>query len=421
MIRKKTIFSILLAALFTASLTFFYDRFYKAPEVTILGSVKMSDGLGRHPVELLQAFKGEITVGIEHTAIPCFKDIPKNIRGAIQKTDGRQGKVLIYFDSVWSPTHSCASYFNEKNPPSQIRIAYSMFESSKIPVEWVSILNTYFDAVVVPDEYHVDVYKTCGVDLPVFVLPLVVNLQECLERPLKKAPSNPFVFGNLSALTERKNQLLLIRAFHSAFQNSPDVILKINARYFSPAYKEKIQKYLDENQISNVVLTQECLSKKSYLHFLSNIDCYVSISHGEGFSIQPREAMALGIPTIVSNNTAQTTIAKSNLALSVDTPILLPAIYNWNQEESYGNWSTCTEKDLADSLKEMTNNYSSYLKAQAQARAWAAQYDFSHLKPRYKTLLKPTKVELGDQNLILSDKIITTSPTLVEKFRSLSR
>jgi hypothetical protein len=34
-----------------------------------------------------------------------------------------------------------------------------MFESSEIPPEWADSLNTYFDAVAVPDKFFVNVYK----------------------------------------------------------------------------------------------------------------------------------------------------------------------------------------------------------------------------------------------------------------------
>ncbi len=396
-----------------------YNRYYKAPDVTILGSVKVSDGLGRHPVELIQAFHNEIDIGMLHTASPCFIDVPKNLRGIIKKKRRKQGKVLLSLDSVWTPTYSCIKHLKEEYANSQLRISYSMFESSQIPPEWVTILNCYFDAVVVPDEYHLEVYKNSGVQTPIFVLPLVINLQDCLEKPLKQTSSTPFIFGNLSACTERKNQLFLIQAFHQAFGNTPDVLLKINSRTSEPSYKGEIQAYLDKNQISNVVVSNVCLDKHSYLNFLSNLDCYVSVSLGEGFSIQPREAMALGIPTIVSNNTAQKTIAKSNLVSIIETPIKVPAFYDWNQNRSYGDWSTCSIDDIAIALQEMHDHYTSYLSKSSQARKWAKQYDFSHLKPLYKTLLHPPTIELGDENRITPNKITTTSPALVEKYQKL--
>ncbi len=416
--KKIFFFSLPLLALLGCGY-FVYNRYYQAPDLTIVGSVKMSDGLGRHPVELIQAFHRDMAIGVLHTANPCFIGVPKGVRGIIKKKYRKQGNILLSFDSVWTPTYSCIKHLKEEYAESQLRIAYSMFESSKIPPEWVTILNCYFDAVVVPDPYHLEVYKTSGVQTPIFVLPLVINLQNCLEKPLKKNCSTPFVFGNLSACIERKNQLLLIQAFHQAFGNSSDVLLKINSRYIQPEYAEKIQNYLDQNHISNVLVSNVCLDKHSYISFLIGLDSYVNISRGEGFSIQPREAMALGIPTIVSNNTAQTTIARSQLVSAIETPHKIPAVYDWNLSRSYGDWSTCSVDQVAAALLDMYNNYSSHLKQSEKAREWAMQYDFFHLKPLYKMLLRPTYVELGDENIITSEKIVTTSPTLLKKYQKL--
>ena len=410
---------LLFFALLLCSAAYLYNHYFKAPDVTLLGSVKMSDGLGRHPVELIEAFSNEISFSMIHTTRPCFIDVPKRAKKIVKAKQRKQGKILLSFDSVWTPTYSCLRHLNEEDNLEQLRIAYSMFESTRIPPEWVTILNGYFDAVVVPDPFHKEVYEQSGVQVPIFVLPLALDLKPCLEKPLKTAPKTPFVFGNLSACNERKNQLLLVKAFHNAFENAPDVLLKINSRSIDPAYKQEIDQYITEHKLTNVIISNVCLNKDSYLNFFSDLDAYVNISRGEGFSIQPREAMALGIPTIVTSNTAQTTIAESTFALAIDTPERIPAIYDWNKTKSYGEWASCSEEEVSKALLSLYHNYSAHLKQSEEARKWAAQSDFSYLKPLYKTLLRPKAVELGSENKITPDKLITTSPTLLKKYQSL--
>ena len=65
-----------------------------------------------------------------------------------------------------------------------------MFESSKIPNEWANILNNYFDIVVVPDSYLIEIYKNSGVNLPIFVLPLSISIEELLKLPKKNYQIN---------------------------------------------------------------------------------------------------------------------------------------------------------------------------------------------------------------------------------------
>lgn len=416
---KKTFLFLILPLFFLSGSYLVYKRYFKAPDVTILGSVKMSDGLGRHPVELINAFSSDLEFSMIHTAKPCFIDVPRKTKKIIKSKYKKQGKVLLSFDSVWTPTYSCIRHLKEEDAPHQLRIAYSMFESTAIPPEWVTILNCYFDAVVVPDPFHQEIYESSGVQTPIFVLPLVLDLKPCLAKPLKEKPNTPFVFGNLSACVERKNQLLLIKAFHRAFGNRSDVLLKINSRYADSDYKQVIDDYIKEHGLTNVIVSTVCLDKHSYLNFFSSLDAYISISRGEGFSIQPREAMALGIPTLVTNNTAQTTIAKSHLTLSIETPEKIPAIYNWDKTKSYGEWSTCSEEEVATALLILYNNYDAQLEKSQNARAWARESDFSHLKPLYQTLLHPKAVELGTENKITPEKLITTSPSLLKKYQAL--
>src|SRR5207244_2403629 len=110
------------------------------------------------------------------------------------------------------------------------KIAYSVHESTKIPPQWVTLLNQMFDLVVVPDTMLVPIYKKSGVKLPIFVIPEPMMLDEFLDKPPKANRGKPFTFGNVSGSWSRKNHALLIKAFYKAFGDSPDVQLIMNSR-----------------------------------------------------------------------------------------------------------------------------------------------------------------------------------------------
>ena len=62
-----------------------------------------------------------------------------------------------------------------------------MIESTRIPDEWSRIINSYFDAVIVPDEFLVEVYTKLVVLKNHFhSFPHPVYLDEFLERPAKQ-------------------------------------------------------------------------------------------------------------------------------------------------------------------------------------------------------------------------------------------
>ncbi len=96
-----------------------------------------------------------------------------------------------------------------------------------------------------------------------------------------------------------------MRAFAKEFKNDPNVVLLINSKDGGMGYDEKLREEINNLGVDNIKFTRLCLEKDAYIKVFENVDCYVSISKGEGFSIPPREAMALGIPVIATANTGQ--------------------------------------------------------------------------------------------------------------------
>ncbi len=420
--KPKTYFKFsLFLAMFVASL--YVYQYFKKPDLSVIGVVKMSDGIGRQGVEVVDALRNKLDISFYHTLKPCYDDISKKVKKVLKRKKKYMGKVILFEDSIWTPESENYKILKEKKNNKQIRFAYSMFESSQIPAEWTPILNEYFDAVVVPDKFHVSVYEECGVKIPIFVVPLGLNLQNFLGAPIKVKPHHPFVFGNLSAAIDRKNTLKLVKAFHSAFPDQKEVVLRLNARYYDDALKQKIDDYISKNDIKNVIFTQKCLKSVEYLKTFQSIDCYVSPSKGEGYSIQPREAMALGIPAIVSNNTAQETICESGLVYAIDTEYTAPAMRKWGKilqiPQQYGVEYDFKDESLAAALKQMYYNYDKYLASSESLRKWAGKYDFSEVRDLYKNLVSPKKIIIGEENIISKDEIITKDLALYQKFKQI--
>ena len=138
------------------------------PEVTLVGRVKMADGLGRIVVEALTSISKEKYCNVI-SYDNDLKGIPDNLKNKIKFQADKLGKFVIYFDPIWigdsrfDKKFDLENLFKEEKPENQIRIAYSMYEASKIPQEWVIKINSYFDYVLVPDEYLIDVYQNSGV------------------------------------------------------------------------------------------------------------------------------------------------------------------------------------------------------------------------------------------------------------------
>lgn len=386
-------------------------------DVTLVGPIEMRDGIGRQVAELAAVLSKDYSV--EVIAKHCKKiGVPRCVLPLIKRKGEMHGKVVIMEEPLLEESGEVTKYFSTVAHPGQIRIAYSMWEASRIPAEWVVQLNLYYDAVVVPDPYLIKVYQDSGVTLPVFCIPLGLDLEPFLHAPLKSSKNPVMVFGNLGSALDRKNQVLLVRAFAKALGNVPDAVLYINSRYGDSPVEQAIIEEVQACNCSNIHYTRLRLDPDAYLRLFQKLDCYVSLAKGEGFSIQPREAMALGIPVIATNNTAQTTICQSGLVKVVSSELLEPGFYGKYKTSVAGHRYNCEEEEVIAALQDMYLHYQNYLAHASDARNWAAQYSYerSDLGALYKVLVKPGKVVLGDRNVIENECLITNSQALYDKY-----
>lgn len=414
MMPKKRIFWILaclIACLGGSSAIYFFQPSPNSPYLTVIGGINMFDGLGKQSVELIQAFENEFDIDFKPTYVDRLDDVPPSIV-TMMEHERPFGSVVLCEEPLMK------SYKKLDGPAHsrQIRIAYSMIESTRIPSRWVEKLNRYFDCVAVPDKFLIDAYRQSGVKIPIFELPLGRNFEPFLNAPLKSNRNHPFIYGSFGAGLERKNHVQLIRAFHSAFGDRSDVQLRIHCRTFETTVREEILQEIQRTQASNITLTTDSLDATDYLKLMSSIDCYVSLSKGEGFSIQPREAMALGIPVIVTDNTAQHTICQSGLVKTVVSALPEPAIYPWHCLEPLGCFYQCSLDDAVQAFLEMDRQYEFYLQKGTFAREWVSRYHFDRIRPLYQMLIHPKKVVLGPENVITSDYLMTNSAGLYQKY-----
>jgi len=347
-------------------------------DVTLVSHVKKRDSIGRHGILFAEMLHENFSINGITTREPNPEDIDTALYKKITRS-GAPGKLALFTD-VLQHNNRFTPY---KRVPkeAEIKICYSMFESSAIPAEWASIINKNFDGVWVPDKWLVNVYKKSGVEKPVNVLPLACDLKNFLEQPLKQKANDVFTFGVSSGIWMRKNVLGVIEAFKRAFPDENEKVqLRIHSRYGFPAEVEKLRTAIDND--SRIELAIKPVSDKTYLKFMCSLDAYILLSMGEGFSITPREAMALGLPVIVSDNTAHRTICESGLAHAVPTIAEIPGYYEAFRK-AHGSFFVPDAEVAAQQMREIFEHRNEiYIDAQ-QRRIWAAQYDTANLKEQY--------------------------------------
>lgn len=415
--KSRTILALtlLLACFMSIKAYKIYIQKHLIPDASIVGYVSMKDGIGRQSAELIDVLKDTFDIHFRNTRDVNFEEVPPSIHHILKHRKRPFGKVVIFEDTL-SIKDELFERLPLKDLKNHIMIAYSMFESSKIPQGFVDKLNRYFDLVCVPDPYHVNIYKESGVTRPIFVLPLGLSLDPFLTKPLKHTSHTPFVFGTSASCENRKNLPKLAQAFHKAFGDRSDVKLVIHSRRAQPAERKKLLDILETTNSKNISFLEKPLTKNSYMEFFESLDVFVSISKGEGYSISPREAMALGVPVVLSNNTAHKTICALPFVMGIDSDKEIPAFYDALDLTS-GNFYDVDIDVVAKALQEAKNSYPKLLTNSHKLREFAKTSNFSELKKFYNTLINPSFVEFGQDNKITEIGIYTHSKPLIEKYK----
>ena len=123
----------------------------------------------------------------------------------------------------------------------KVKIGITVWETTALPIEWITILNS-MDAVVVPCSWNQEVF-TKQIAPRVFYIPHVINVPSStdIERQSfeTKTSTDPFVILSMSQWTIRKGFDILIRAYLAEFALESDVVLVIKSYRSNTSIEEQ--------------------------------------------------------------------------------------------------------------------------------------------------------------------------------------
>jgi glycosyltransferase involved in cell wall biosynthesis len=184
-----------------------------------------------------------------------------------------------------------------------VRVLWTLFESDRVPTQYIQFLQEVADIVWVPSEWGRAVLVNCGFDpnsvdtVPEGVNPYLFNPFARLQR---QTSSSPFRFLAVGKFEERKGYHQLIEAFGAAFRNDPSVELILKADHFLKSDKaaNALQSLLTSSNLNNVVRITGNLSARQMSELYDVADVFVFPSRGEGWGLPLIEAIASGVPVI---------------------------------------------------------------------------------------------------------------------------
>lgn len=176
-----------------------------------------------------------------------------------------------------------------------VSVAYSMYESSKIPDGWSNNVNRLCNSLIVPCEELAHVFRDNGVTLPIHVIEGSFNKQEFqYEDIYSNRKEEPFTFLAIGDRGTRKGWDLVYTAFYKAFKNIRDVRLIIKTResmgipYIIKSSDPRIE-----------IVTKDYASLKDIFRKAHTL---IFPSRFEGWGLIPREATSMGLFTICSEH-----------------------------------------------------------------------------------------------------------------------
>ena len=173
-------------------------------------------------------------------------------------------------------------------------------------------METMVDELWVPSNYVRDVYVNSGISASkVFVVPNGVNYRQfnSAVSQYKLHTQKRFKFLFVGGTIGRKGIDVLLSAYTEAFTNEDDVCLVIKDMGGKSFYRgqnaSEIIKDIQKNPSAPEILyITEILKHEEIAGLYRACDCLVHPYRGEGFGLPVAEAMACGLPVIVTKGGA---------------------------------------------------------------------------------------------------------------------
>lgn len=243
-------------------------------------------------------------------ASPDFKNLAAKISSATSLDSS------IAVRHAWPPDWS--------RPANGKLVVIQPWEFGSLPTQWVEQAKRV-DEFWVPSNYVRNVYVNSGVDSKkVFVVPNGVDPEKFHPQatPMKLATSKNFKFLFVGGTIFRKGPDLLLKAYLENFTASDDVCLVIKdfggqTVYAGQTIEAHIRAAQSNPNAPEILYLNEEFPPDSLPGLFTACNCFVLPYRGEGFGLPALEAMACGLPIIVTAGGATDDFVRDEFAFRI--------------------------------------------------------------------------------------------------------
>lgn len=198
--------------------------------------------------------------------------------------------------------YSTAPMFHHNS--GKYRVGWSMIEVDKISERWVRACNK-MDEVWVPTQMNKEAFVASGVSVPVRVVPLCINEEQFKPNfiPFVFHGDHKFLFYASGWWQLRKRWDLLLIAFAEEFGNDKDVglICKTMSQQPEDELIDQIRSWVGHRMDDQVYVVEGAFPWWEYVAMMRACQAFVLPTAGEGWGCPPVQALACGLPVIVTD------------------------------------------------------------------------------------------------------------------------
>ncbi|HWC61474.1 MAG TPA: glycosyltransferase, partial [Verrucomicrobiae bacterium] len=265
-------------------------------KVDWIGSFLDAGSLSHVNREITNALAGSVTLNRVNTGAETSASF-KNLATEVSKAPATDAAVTVRH--AWPP--------NWSRPKSGKFVVVQPWEFGSLPEQWVKDLASV-DEAWVPSEYVRNVYVDSGVPAnKVFVVPNGVDTTKFHPQvaPMKLTTDKKFKFLFVGGTILRKGPDVLLKAYLEAFTAADDVCLVIKdfggkTVYAGQTFEEKIRAAQTTPNAPEILYLNNELAPEELPGLYRACDCLVLPYRGEGYGLPVVEAMACGLPVMVT-------------------------------------------------------------------------------------------------------------------------
>lgn len=271
-------------------------------------------------------------------------------------------------------------------------VAFATFETFGPPAHWAEILNTN-DAVICPSLFNEKVFRHAGVTKPIFHIPHCIDTAIYNTNAVapKKYPEFTFLF--FGTWKQRKGWPQLVEAWFREFDIKDNVRLVLKTDRITQAQRDmdEIKRQVGiKKDFAPISFETRILTEIEVPQLIKQSDCLVSPTLGEGFGIPGLQAMALGVPVIITNYSGCQDYANEETATLIE-PSKFIVLGSMDSIPQFRNlrWANVTVESVAKAMRYVLENPQKIkAKAQYAAEEVAKVYDYESTAKKFDNMLE---------------------------------